>query len=373
MAQIYRNNHLLWTVNFTQTVDVSVPIKAFIASKDRGGYQVQVIERGSNHLTFGDQTALYLRSAISSGESPSLVILQDDGALLLQEKLYADASCFVQYIDFSGGDSFGQWSEHQYEKPADIAVFTRIYNDKLFTDLFCRHYIKLTDPINIFLIDHESEDGSVYEMARKYRCQAIRIPRGFSDESNMRRYCEYFQRFLLTKYKWVIYADIDELLVHENGLDHFKQLLKNESWSGIFVPEHGYEVFHHPDFEPELDYARLIGEQRNFLHPNKAYAKPTIASDKAFWGPGFHYALNLNQRVVPGLWMIHLAHMSVENTLSREVTRMKQIRSAGDKAANIWQPDLTDLNRRRGEIEKEHRDKLNQAHIKLPEWMRSEF
>jgi hypothetical protein len=52
---------------------------------------------------------------------------------------------------------------------------------------------------------------------------------------------------------------------------------------------------------------------------------------------------------------------------------MKQQRSAGDKAANIWQPDLSDINRRRGEIQKEHRDKLTQAHIVMPEWMKSAF
>jgi hypothetical protein len=373
MAHIQRTGQHYWTIIFGPTFDTSIPIKAYIATRDHGGYQIQPIERGASHLTFGDQTALYLRSCMINGDSPSLVVMHEDGAALVNEKIYADASCFAEYIDFAGVASFGKWGEHQYEKPAEIAVFTKIYNENLFIELFCRHYTKLTEPINVYLIDHDSDDGSVYETARKYGCQVVRIPRGFTDESNMRRYCEYFQRFLLTKYKWVIYADIDELLVHEDGLDHFKKLLIEETWQGVYAPENGYEVFHHPDFEPELDYSRPIGEQRNFLHPNKAYAKPVVASDKAFWGPGFHYALNINQRVMPKLCMIHLAHMSVQNTLNRELIRMKQKRSAGDLASNIWQPDLTDLQRRQGEIEKEHRDKLNQAHIMLPAWMRTVF
>ena len=363
MANISRLNNQLWQIDFTTSIDVTKPISAYIATGSGGGYQIQILQRETNRLIYGDQSGLYLRSAMANSETPMLVVLDNEGHLLLREPMYAEASCYVPYIDFAGAESMGQWGNHEYEKPGGIAVFTRIYNENLFTDLFCRHYIQITDPLNIYLIDHESDGGSVYEVARKYHCQVIRIPRGHSDESNMRRYCEYFQRFLLTKYKWVIYADVDELLVHEDGLDHFKKLLNDETWQGVYAPENGYEVFHHPDFEPELDYSRPIGQQRNFLHPNKAYAKPVVASDKAFWGPGFHYALNINQRVMPKLWMIHLAHMSVQNTLNRELIRMKQKRSAGDLAANIWQPDLTDMKRRQAEIEKEHRDKLNQAHM----------
>ncbi len=373
MAHIYRQSSMLWTIKLKQKLDCVPEIRAFIATPADGGYQLQLVERGDYHISFADQSAIFLRCVMANGESPFLAIVQEDGVPILQEKLYADASCFATHLDFAGVASFGQWGEHTYPKPAEIAVFTRIYNDKLFTDLFCNHYSQLTDPIHIYLIDHDSEDGSVQEMAAKHGCQFVRIPRGFSDESNMRQYCEYFQRFLLTKYKWVIYADIDELIIHEDGMNHLKTALINDSWQGVYAPEHGYEVFHHPDAELELDYSKPLASQRNFLHPNKSYAKPTVASEKAFWGPGFHYALNINQKVMPKLWMIHLAHMSVENTLNRELTRMKQQRSAGDKAANIWQPDLSDINRRRGEIQKEHRDKLTQAHIVMPEWMKSAF
>lgn len=373
MAVIFRLSPVQWALRFHTALDQASKIKAFLIVDDAAGYELTLSEYGKNHLTFIDQSAMYLRCTMMNRKSPTLLVTTENNDTLIREPVHADASCFAQYIDFAGVDSFGLWEQHKYQKAQDIAVFTRVYNENLFIELFCRHYSKLTRADNIYLIDHESDDLSFYQIARNYGCQIVRIPRGHSDESNMKKFCSYFQRFLLTKYQWVIYADADEILVHEKGPEYLRTQLLNDDWTGIYAPQHGYEVFHHPDSEPELDVSKPIGSQRSYLHPNRSYAKPVITSEMAFWGPGFHYALNLNSRVIPDLWMIHLGHISVQNSLDRDLTRRKQVRSPGDKAMNIFEPNLSDAENRRAEIEKEHRDKLDQAHIPIPDWMRNAF
>jgi hypothetical protein len=397
MALISRIDQQMCSINFAQSLDISINIKAYIATNNKGGYQIQPVERGSNHIYFADANGLFMRSAISGGETPLFVIVSDDGLPILQEKIYADASYYLPFIDFAGIESFGAWSLHPYEKLEEIAVFTKVYNEDLFIEIFCKHYSKLTTPINIYLIDHDSDDRKVYEIAQKYGCQVIRIPRGYTDEYNMRQYCEYFQRFLLTKYKWVIYADIDELLIYESGLAELRHKLIADNWKGVYAPEHGYEIYENPDLEIELDTNQAIGPQRNFLHENNAYAKPVVASTKTSWGPGFHYSSNSDVKKMPKLQMLHLAHMSVEYTLTREMNRVNAKRSLGDKAANIEEFDqkfkmsaeilkeygiplptnskesiassYEDI--RREDIKNWHRVKLKENHIISPSWIRS--
>ena len=373
MATIYKLSSTHWTVKFDQPINPDEGIKAFLVVADRGGYQLSIAEKSATHITYVDPSAMYLRSVLIHKKSPQLVITTDGMEPLINEALHGDGSCYAEYIDFAASDSFGLWGNYKYQKPREIAVFTSVYNEDLFVDIFCKHYSKLTNPSNIFLIDHESDDLTFYQIARNYGCQIIRIPRGFTDESNRRKFTCYFQRFLLAKYKWVIYVDADELIVHEKGFEHLRNLLLNDDWEGIYAPQHGYEVFHHPDEELPLNASQPITLQRNYLHPSKAYAKPVISSEKAFWGPGFHYALNTEVREIENLWMLHLGHVSVEVMLQRDLARKNQKRSDGDKAMKMFEPDLIDPQKRLEEITKEHRDTIAQAHIMMPDWMKNTF
>ena len=65
------------------------------------------------------------------------------------------------------------------------------------------------------MIDHGSTPPAVEVLSPGTQC--IRLPRGLTDPANTARFCNHFQRFLLTQYRWVIHVDVDELLVPEDG------------------------------------------------------------------------------------------------------------------------------------------------------------
>ena len=65
-------------------------------------------------------------------------------------------------------------------------------------------------------IDHGSDRSPSF--ALHPGTQIVSIPRGAVDHINISQFCGYFQRFLLSQYRWVIHVDSDELLVHEHGV-----------------------------------------------------------------------------------------------------------------------------------------------------------
>jgi hypothetical protein len=207
----------------------------------------------------------------------------------------------------------------------------------------------------------------------------VKIPRGETDETNMKTFCEYYQRFLLTKYSHVIYADIDELLIHRLGATHLRKLLLEDEWRGLYMPEHAYEVYHEPNKEAEFDFSKKITDQRGYLVPNRHFHKPTVTSARAFWGVGFHEAFNLNKRTMKDLWMVHINYISAAYRVRRELERGSEQRSPMDAARGVTVERFDDVQIQHEKVKAlflkriYEGDALNGPTIKVPEWMVGKF
>jgi hypothetical protein len=329
-------------------------------------------------IYFDNLGASFTVPAATSTDPLRLVILDKSGHLLLDEILYFPTNLFSTYLDLAGANFNPTWIKATYKKTSDIAIFTRIYNEFEFVEIFLKHYSQLTDPSNIFLIDHSSDNTSFYRLAEQYGCQVVKIPRGDTDETNMKTFCEYFQRFLLTKYSHVIYADIDELLVHKSGVTHLRNILLADDWKGLYKPEHAYEIFHEPNSEPEFDFSKKITHQRTVMVPHNGYLKPLISSERAVWSPGFHKALNSNQRTLADLWLVHISYISLNYRVRRELERGSERRSEADLSANLTVARFENEDEQLEKIKKEfiHRiyhDKTHGDSIRMPDWMLDRF
>jgi hypothetical protein len=374
MANISRRENGICAIELTSPLSFIEDLDVYFRS---GEIWYPIVHKfiSNTTLVFAEGTgASFIVPAATNSESLTVVVLNKSKVIQAEEILYFPTSFFKSYLDLAGVNFNPTWNKIEYKKTQDIAVFTRVFNESEFIEIFVRHYRELTKPANIYLIDHSSDNTDFHKIAQQYGCQVITIPRGETDENNMRSFCEYFQRFLLSKYQWVIYADIDELLVHRSGTNYLRGLLLNDDWMGLYKPEYAYEIYHDPDNEPEFDFAKKITRQRKVLVPHNGYLKPLISSERAVWSPGFHKALNGNQQILQDLWLVHISYVSLGYRVRRELERGSERRSQADLSANLTVARFTNESEQLEKIKKEFTDRIyhDKTHgdtITVPEWM----
>ena len=198
----------------------------------------------------------------------------------------------------------------------------------------------------------------------------VPIPRGTIDHANISGFCNYFQRFLLTQYKWVIHVDCDEFLVCEGGVESLLAKLAATDPGVIIRPRHAYDLIHDYRSEPPLVSSKPVSIQRSILKASPNYRKPVLGSVPATWMLGFHQVLEDYVTIEDdALWLIHLAFADLERNLVRQTKWRDSLKS---QAAEMHVPEggragsLTQLT--------SQFDMLLQSDvIEVPQWMRGIF
>jgi hypothetical protein len=373
-------------------VYASADLRAFIVS-DQYNWQIPKFVLNTDDLYFLDEAYIALRCIKAFNKSPRVVFLNPGGSIVLDEPIYLDGSMVAHSIDFAGHTNFQQWNVEGFAKQKRIAVFAHSFNESLHIKIFLDHYSQLTDPSDIYVIDHGSDTVKAKDVIPSdYGCQIIYLPKTPRDDFNIKQYCEYFQRFLLTQYEWVIHVDIDEMLVHEKGMKHLRDILFSQTQGVVFSPEFGVEILHHPTLDKELEGHLNICQQREYFSRNESYIKPAIASIPAYWGPGFHYCLNdFHTKTIPGLWLLHMKHISIKQMVDQRFIRQtnelspQQLRTSKDTLAPQkieGQEGIPYLDPKTGEYKVENRaqfelrirgeiENLLIGAEKIPEWLRT--
>jgi hypothetical protein len=173
-----------------------------------------------------------------------------------------------------------------------------------------KYYSDIVEPQHLYVLDHGSDIDPREVISSKIN--VVKMPRGDTDHRNIVYFCNKFQRFLLSHYRWVVHTDVDEIIIHKKGLEGFIKNLSSNSESKIFKAADAYNIVHNPDVEPELDLNVPITLQRMHIVPESCYRKPVIASVPTTWGLGFHFALERESLVEDeDLWVMHLPFMDL--------------------------------------------------------------
>lgn len=265
---------------------------------------------------------------------------------LAVEPLHFHQSFFVPLVDFAALSLPG-FETRSYPRPGLLAACTHVYNDPAFLRVWERHYARFVPHEQLYVIDHGSNPPAAEVLSAGTQC--IRLPRGPTDQANIAQFCNHFQRFLLTQYRWVIHVDVDELLVPEDGYAGLLDRLAADAGPPRIVePAHAMDLVGHPVTEAPLDLDRPLTAQRRFLVPNAEYRKPALVSRPATWGPGFHYAVEAFAVVEdPRLWLVHLAQADAQLAASRNRTWLETLASRLDRATVDHRHRSTDLERLR--------------------------
>jgi hypothetical protein len=197
------------------------------------------------------------------------------------------------------------------------AVITIVHNESVFLPIFLRYYSQFFDEDDIYVIDHDSTDGSTTDG----RFVRIPVTHETVDHRWLVRTVQAWQHELVGRYHAVIAVDVDEIVAPHPDTGDLGDYL--ERFEGEFVNCFGVEVLHRKDVEPPLDLRRPILEQRGYWFPDWAYCKPALASGPMEWFPGFHLRRDGGYQPDPNLYLIHLHRMDFDLCLERHRARRR--------------------------------------------------
>jgi hypothetical protein len=109
---------------------------------------------------------------------------------------------------------------------------------------------------------------------------------------------------LLSNYDVVLYADIDEMIMHENLYD----ILHTEFDTCLVT--RGVEIIQKVDVESEFQFENDILSQRNYIIYSTWYDKALITNKNVPWVDGKHNH-NMYNNHVDGLYLIHLGKICI--------------------------------------------------------------
>lgn len=198
------------------------------------------------------------------------------------------------------------------------AVFTMVYNEPVFLPIWLRYYSRFFAPEDIYVLDHQSTDGSTAEDG------FVRVPLEHETTSELWKIeaSEAQQRDLLERYDAVLFTDVDEIVAPDPDRGTLGDYV--EDFSDEFVNCVGYEVLHLKDVEPPLSLDRPILEQRRHWYRNPGYDKPLLARAPMSWVPGFHARGDGRRNPDPSLRLIHLHRMDYAICLDRHRARLSR-------------------------------------------------
>ena len=93
--------------------------------------------------------------------------------------------------------------------PPKVAAITMVYNEAALLPVWARHYVKQVGADHCYVIDHGSTDALVLPRG----VNQLRLPRSPHDDLRRAGFISKLTTSLLAYYDWVIYTDVDELLV----------------------------------------------------------------------------------------------------------------------------------------------------------------
>lgn len=196
------------------------------------------------------------------------------------------------------------------------AVVTMAKNESVLLPIWWRYYSQFFPPEDIYILDHESTDGSTAGPG------FVRIPVAHPavDWGWHRDMMQLQQHELLKRYEMVLCTDVDEIVAPDPRMGTLGDYM--ERFTKEFVNCTGYEVIHLKEVEEKLDLSRGIFSQRFHWFFNPAYSKPLLATIPMYWHGGLHSRTDGKTDEDTSLYLLHLHRVDYDICLARHQQRI---------------------------------------------------
>jgi hypothetical protein len=263
------------------------------------------------------QGDVQLRFLLPDAVVPSVLKLSTDGRMLgfslRRLKISPVAGPEPRWTDPSkdahGREPLAVKTVRHEKRP--LAAVTMVFNEAEFLPMWIAHYSRHVGKENCYVVDHGSTDGST---AALLDVKVIRIPRSPYDTTAQSTFNAKFCSSLLSWYRHVIYADVDEIILPDPSIAPSLTDYCNLELPDITTAI-GLNVQHVPALEPEFRFGELITAQRHWLCAASSMCKPILISRDVRWPAGSHSA---DARVhFHHLYMFHLRWFDLNFSIRR--------------------------------------------------------
>jgi hypothetical protein len=228
-------------------------------------------------------------------------------------------------------------------KKRKCAIFVMVKNEKIFLPIWLKYYSRYFPGDDIYVFDHKSDDGSVEECTTRYKFRKIRLEYPFSfDHPWFKFVAGSMQKRLLEHYEYVLFTDVDEILLPLPGLyagldDYINKLKKT------YVRCRGFELIHLKDREDVYDSNKSVLSQREYWHKNKWFNKTLLSRRPLEWRVGFHQVSRIMPHFDNNLMLVHLHKFDYDYCWNKSLERSKlQWADEEIKKKRGWQNRITD-------------------------------
>lgn len=229
------------------------------------------------------------------------------------------------------------------------AAMTMTRNESVFLELWYEHTRKYFDPEDIFVLNHQSSDGSVERVIEKGLPErnVTPITVDLPHSKILTSISTAFQHKLLDRYDFVLFAETDEFVFPDvtrcpGGFDELMADLDRRGPTVIRCL--GYDILHDWSREPAIDFTkrpllRQRSKARIWTHElsgSTAFSKPIFTSRKVTWCKGQHDLADVpHVGIDDRLVLIHCHFIDIDVCEKRRSTRVKpgEHANVGDRTA----------------------------------------
>ena len=196
------------------------------------------------------------------------------------------------------------------------AIFTIVKNEYYFLPKWINHYSKFFDKKDLYILDHESNDGSTENL--DVNVKRVTHNLGF-DHQWLLDTVKSFQSELLEKYECVIFTEADEMLY---SLDKDLNLIIDDflKTNDSCITSVGYEVMQDIQNEKFLNDSEKIMINRDNWFRSITYDKTLISKIPINWSWGFHGSYQ-PKNFKFNLYLLHLHRHDLKLMIKRHQER----------------------------------------------------
>ena len=181
-----------------------------------------------------------------------------------------------------------------------------VYNESIMLPIWARHYARQVGADHCYVIDH----GSTEPVLVPPGMNIVRLPRSPHDDTRRARFISKLSNSLLEYYDWIIYTDVDEIVIANpqiyNFLPNFCDAIEDKTINAI-----GFDIQHIPLLEPPLRLDQSIGQQRSWARFTGAMCKPVLTCQAIDWTAGFHNSNHVSTFSELYLFHLHWADLDI--------------------------------------------------------------
>ena len=262
-------------------------------------------------------------------------------------------------------------------RATSCAILTYVHNEARTLPIWLRYYLRHAPAEDLYVLDHNTDDGSTAQAALRARIHVVRIagPTAWSPHEFLNRIVEGHMRALLTGgYRCVLLTEVDDIVapdpdMYPGGLRELLMAYAADAPDGTrfapYLATHGMQLAHISEgtreVEPPMDWGGNLLAQRRYWGYDRHFSKPYLTRRPLRYEFGFHHAVDIKSGKTPEshswLVLIHLHHADRAYCEARQAGKAAELKQRGALDDEAWRIGASHTDAAHATVAVQHADK----------------